>query len=137
MARYNKRNVKSVLNNPFALFCGAALLLATAGGCTSKVQNVQFKINSQPEGSHVAFNVSGPEIENSGDWIYLGHTPIRGVRQLEERKTAKAGKITMKVMHAGYYDQIREWDGKAFWDEAVEKGVIFWTPQLVPQPNVE
>ncbi len=104
-------------------------------GCASKTQTVQFKINSQPEGSHVVFNMSGPKLDRSGDWLYLGHTPIRGVRQIEQRKISEASKITLKVMHAGYYDQIREWDGPTFWEEAVKKGVIFWTPKLIEQPG--
>lgn len=105
-------------------------------GCAPKAQTVQFKINSEPAGSHVVINVSGPQRPHSGDWIYLGHTPIRGVRQLKEDE-AEGAKITLKVMHAGYYDQVREWDGEAFWNEAVERGVIFWTPELVPHPNAE
>ena len=114
----------------------ASLLLAVAvTGCSSKVQTVQFKINSEPAGSHVVLNVSGPKLPNSADWIYLGHTPIRGVRQISKDNVAKANKITLKVMHAGYYDQIREWDGEAFWNEAVERGVIFWTPELILHPN--
>ena len=113
----------------------AALFLAvTVTGCSSKTQTVQFKINSQPEGSHVVFNMSGPKLDNSADWLYLGHTPIRGVRQIQKDKIVDASKITLKVMHAGYYDQIREWDGPTFWEEAVKKGVIFWTPKLIQQP---
>ena len=113
-----------------------ALLLAfSVTGCSSKIQTVQFKINSEPEGSHVVLNVSGPELPNSAEWIYLGHTPIRGVRQISEDKVAEANKVTLKVMHAGYYDQTREWDGESFWNEAVERGVIFWTPELIPHPN--
>jgi hypothetical protein len=116
------------------LLLAAGLLVVTATGCSSKTQNVQFKINSEPEGSHVVMNVSGPERANSAEWIYLGHTPIRGVRQISEDE-AEGVKITLKVMHAGYYDQVREWDGEAFWNEAVERGVIFWTPELIPQPG--
>ena len=97
------------------------------------MQTVQFKINSEPEGAHVVIQVSSPDAPGSGDWIYMGNTPIRGVRQLDEDETADAT-ITLKVMHTGYYDQVRKWDGKSFWDEAVERGFIFWTPELVPQP---
>lgn len=117
------------------LIVAVFFLTVTVTGCASKTQTVQFKINSQPEGSHVVFNMSGEEIKNSGDWLYLGHTPIRGVRQIDQRKISDASKITLKVMHAGYYDQIREWDGPTFWEEAVKKGVIFWTPKLVEQPS--
>lgn len=130
--------IRERFSNPLqqaGLVLALSLLALTVTGCSSKVQTVQFKINSEPEGSHVVLNVSGPELPNSAEWIYLGHTPIRGVRQLSEDKVAEANKITLKVMHAGYYDQIREWDGEAFWNEAVERGVIFWTPELIPHPN--
>ena len=131
-------NIRETFTNSLhqaGLVLASLVLAVTVTGCSSKVQTVQFKINSEPEGSHVVLNVSGPEIPNSADWIYLGHTPIRGVRQISEDKVAEANKITLKVMHAGYYDQIREWDGEAFWNEAVERGVIFWTPSLIPHPN--
>ena len=97
------------------------------------MQTVQFKINSEPEGAHVIMQVSTPDTSGSADWIYMGNTPIRGVRQLDEDETEDAT-ITLKVIHTGYYDQVRKWDGESFWNEAVERGFIFWTPELVPQP---
>ncbi len=118
-----------------ALLPAIGLLFAVSiSGCASDVQTVNFKINSEPEGSHVVLNVSGLDRKNSSDWVYLGHTPIRIARQLKEDE-ASGVKITLKVMHAGYYDQVREWDGEAFWNEAVERGVLFWTPELVPHPH--
>ncbi len=126
----------SVFRQQTGLLLVLFLAAVVVSGCSSKVQTVQFKINSEPEGSHVVLNVSGPERPNSADWIYLGHTPIRGVRQLTEDE-AEETKITLKVMHAGYYDQVREWDGESFWNEAVERGVIFWTPELIPHPDTE
>ncbi|MCK5517095.1 MAG: hypothetical protein KAI39_09500 [Desulfobulbaceae bacterium] len=120
-------------SKPYLLMTALFLAVATTG-CSSKTQTVQFKINSQPEGSHVVFNMSGSKLDNSADWLYLGHTPIRGVRQIQENKIVDASKIALKVMHAGYYDQIREWDGPTFWEEAIEKGVVFWTPKLIQQP---
>lgn len=115
------------------LVMASALVFTTVTGCSSKM-NVQFKINSEPEGSHVVMNINGPELANSNEWIYLGHTPIRGVRQISEENVENV-KVTLKVMHTGYYDQVREWDGESFWNEAVERGVIFWTPELIPQPS--
>jgi hypothetical protein len=116
------------------LILAAGVALVGVTGCASDIQAVQFKINSEPEGAHVALQVSGPEHVRSTDWIYLGHTPIRIVRQFDEDAVAGA-KITMKVMHAGYYDQVREWDGESFLNEAVKSGVLFWTPELVPHPS--
>lgn len=129
--------IHKILSNSLrqsGLVLTSLLLTVFLNGCSSKVQTVQFKINSEPEGSHVAYRVSGPEAVNPEEWIYLGHTPIRGVRQISEDEVEDA-KITLKVMHAGYYDQIRDWDGETFWNEAVERGVIFWTPELIPHPN--
>ncbi|RUM35748.1 MAG: hypothetical protein DSY50_04095 [Desulfobulbus sp.] len=116
------------------LLAAAIGLLVGINGCSSDIQTVQFKINSEPEGSHVALKVSGPNRPRSSEWIYLGHTPIRIVRQFVEDDVPGA-KITLKVMHAGYYDQVREWDGEVFLNEAVKGGVLFWTPELVPHPT--
>ena len=88
------------------------ILAALLAGCSSK-QSVQFKINSEPEGAHVVYRVSGVDGPTRGEWIYLGHTPIRVVRQLDEETVTDADTITLKVMRAGYFDQVREvgWRG--------------------------
>ena len=124
----------AVLLHKMVLLAVAGLLLAGLNGCGSDIQTVKFKINSEPEGAHVALKVSGPDRPRSSEWIYLGHTPIRVVRQFNEDDVPGA-KITLKVMHAGYYDQVREWDGEAFLNTAVKNGVLFWTPELVPHPS--
>ena len=109
---------------------GALLVIA---GCSSATKTVKLKIHSQPEGAYIVYKVSGAEIPCSGKWIYLGNTPFRGVHQFNEDDLEDADKITLKVMRQGYSDQIIEWDGPGFWDEAEEKGVIFWTPELIPE----
>ena len=67
------------------------------------------------------------------DFVAAARVALGVVKELDEDETADAT-ITLKVMHTGYYDQVRKWDGESFWDEAVERGFIFWTPELVPQP---
>lgn len=115
------------------------LVLFTASvmvsGCSGKTMTVRFKVNTEPEGAHVVYQMVGPELNEQAEWIYLGSTPIRGIRQIDEDQITEATKITMKAMRAGYYDQIIEWNGKGFWEEAEKSGVIFWTPKLIPQPN--
>jgi hypothetical protein len=130
MSRYDK--LADLFKN-IALLAVGMVLVVGINGCGSDIQTVQFKINSEPEGSHVALNISGPDRPRSSEWIYLGHTPIRIVRQFNEDDVPES-KITLKVMHAGYYDQVREWDGEVFLNEAVKGGVLFWTPELVPHP---
>ncbi len=109
---------------------GALLVIA---GCSSATKTVKLKIHSQPEGAYIVYKVTGADIPCSGQWIYLGNTPFRGVHQFNEDDLEDADKITLKVMRQGYSDQIIEWDGPGFWDEAEEKGVIFWTPELIPE----
>ncbi len=106
-------------------------MLAVLSGCSDK-KIVTFKINSVPKGAHVLYQVVGKNIPCQGEWIYLGSTPVQGVRQLNEGQIEDAEKITLKVMHQGYLDQVKEWDGNGFWEEVEESDVIFWTPELIP-----
>lgn len=104
-------------------------------GCASPIKTVRMKIHSEPEGAYIVYKLSGPKAPCAGDWIYLGNTPFRGVHQFDKEQFDDVSKITFKVMHRGYSDQVIEWDGPGFWEEAEEKGLIFWTPELIPEPQ--
>ena len=112
-----------------------AVAVLLASGCSSKTATVRFKVNSQPEGSHVLYQALGKNVPCAGKWVYLGNTPLRGVHQFNEKELKGIQKIVMKVMQDGYYDQKREWDGPSFWEEAEGRGVIFWTPELIPSSS--
>jgi len=103
-------------------------------GCSNK-RTINFKVNSVPKGAHVLYQVVGEDMPCQGEWIYLGNTPVQGGRQFDEDQITAAKKITLKIMHRGYQDQIKEWDGISFWKEVEERDVIFWTPELVHSPN--
>jgi hypothetical protein len=109
-------------------------MLAFQSGCSDK-KTVNFKINSLPKGAPVLYQVIGENFPCRGQWIYLGNTPIQGVRTFNKGQLEDAEKITLKIMHQGYIDQIKEWDGAGFWQEVEESDVIFWTPQLIPSPK--
>ena len=113
------------------------LIIGCMTGCGRKNQNIPFKVNSQPEGAQVLFNMSGSWSQKNQDWLYLGHTPLRAIRLLNEDEVTGSGKVTLKVMHAGYYDQVKEWDGETFWAQIEQEGFVFWAPQLIPQPLAE
>ncbi len=115
----------------FAIFLFVILLMVSA--CADK-KIVKFKINSVPKGAHILYKVEGGESSCQGQWLYLGNTPWQGVRQLSEDDVEGADKITLKVLHNGYHEQVKEWDGIGFWEEAEERDVIFWTPELIPNP---
>ncbi|PIE57209.1 MAG: hypothetical protein CSA34_00070 [Desulfobulbus propionicus] len=113
--------------------CAALLLL---GGCSSMV-SVPYKINAEPEGSYLLMQVTGDdeEVPCVNEWVYLGQTPVQGIRQFDSSVLKKIDKVTLKVMHDGFVGQIREWDGEGFWREAEGKGAIYWTPELVETGN--
>lgn len=116
------------------LFLLAALIVSfLLTGCSPATRTVKLKIHSQPEGAYIVYRVTGSEVPCAGEWIYLGNTPFRGVHQFTEDELDNADKITIRVMRQGYTDQVIQWDGPGFWDEAEEKGVIFWTPELIPE----
>ena len=104
--------------------------LALLSGCADS-RTVRFKINSVPKGAHVLYQVEGEGMPCKGKWVYLGNTPLQGVQQFNEGQMAGADKITLRILHNGYHDQSREWDGESFWQEIEEKDVIFWTPELI------
>ena len=112
----------------YAIFLSMLVLLS---GCADR-KTISFKINSVPKGAHVLYRVVGGDIPCQGQWIYLGNTPLQGVRQFGEEQFVEAEKITLKVMHNGFHDQVKEWDGAGFWEEVETHDVIFWAPELVP-----
>lgn len=126
--QFSKRRVSV----PVSFFYSITLLsiLALLSGCSGK-KTVSFKINSVPKGAHVLYQVVGEDVPCQGQWIYLGNTPVQGVRQFDEDQLEDAEKITLKIMHRGYHDQVKEWDGTGFWKEVEERDVIFWTPELI------
>jgi hypothetical protein len=124
-----KKSFTSVI---YPVLCGLCVFILLQG-CSSATKTVKLKIHSEPEGAYIVYKVKGAEIPCAGEWIYLGNTPFRGIHQFSEDQLEDADKITLKVMRQGYTDQIIEWSGPAFWEEAETKGVIFWTPELIPE----
>lgn len=110
------------------------ITLLMISGCADK-KSVRFKIDSVPKGAHVLYQVAGGDSPCQGQWLYMGSTPLQGVRQLSENEVEDADKIMIKVFHNGYHDQIKEWDGAGFWQEIEERDVIFWAPELIPNPK--
>ena len=109
-----------------------AATVALLSGCGDKITSVRFKVNSEPEGAYVVYQMSGTKTPCAGEWIYLGNTPLQGVHQFSREQLENSDKITLKVMQPGYVDQKKDWDGDSFYEEAEEKGVIYWTPEMIP-----
>jgi len=130
-----KQTTRNIPISKQFLFLGCLLVIVLMiSGCADK-KTVRFKIDSVPKGSHVLYQVTGGDSPCQGQWLYLGSTPLQGVRQLFENEVEDADKITLKIFHNGYHDQIKEWDGAGFWQEVEERDVIFWAPELIPNPK--
>ncbi|MDX9835699.1 MAG: hypothetical protein RBT36_10895 [Desulfobulbus sp.] len=110
--------------------CGAVLLALS--GCGNKTTAVRFKVNSEPEGAYVLYQMSGPDVPCAGEWIYFGNTPLQGIHQFTSKQLKGSDRISLKVMQPGYMDQKKDWAGVAFYDEAMKNGVIYWTPEMIP-----
>lgn len=115
----------------FLYSIGLFIILFTITGCATQ-KTVRFKINSVPKGAHVLYQVKGGNSPCQGQWLYLGNTPLQSVRQLAENEVEDADKITLRIIHNGYHEQTKEWDGIGFWEEIEERDMIFWTPELIP-----
>ena len=70
------------MKNRISSVCCMAILiaaLAVLSGCANK-KTVNFKINSVPKGAYVLYQVVGKDISCQGQWIFIGNTPLQGVR---------------------------------------------------------
>lgn len=110
--------------------CSLFLCSLLAGGCSSR-QHINLNIHTEPEGAHLVYKIDKEKTEKEAVWIYLGVTPYNGVSLIEEDELEPGDKISFKVMHNGYLDQIKQWNGERFVEEFEESGVIFWTPRLI------
>ena len=118
--------------NTIGSFVLVAASIFFLSGCGDKTASVRFKVNSEPEGAYVVYQMSGTKTPCAGEWIFLGNTPLQGVHQFSKEQLENSDKITLKVMQPGYVEQKKDWDGSSFYEEAQEKGVIYWTPEMIP-----
>ena len=116
------------MNYKWLLVSMSVLLTACATGPVT----VPITVQSDPLGSHVIYKLPSTAEGASGDWVYLGKTPIdlRQVVDGDELKKAQAFRV--KVFKDGYNDQVRDWSEGEIEEAIEEKGHIFWNPKLVP-----
>ena len=99
-------------------------VLLSAGGCASTMSTkpLPFRVQSYPLGAYVLM-----QIDNSGDWIYVGNTPLNIQRTVPT--TFKS--ISIRVMKNGYYNQTNQWSAEEIQQEVQEKNMVFWNPKMV------
>jgi len=103
------------------------------GGCASTIRTVPFKVQSDPLGGVVLYQVQADvEDERTYDWIYLGLTPLDIRRAVHKLDLKRADAFVLRVMKEGYLDQRKSWTGEQLVKEAKSKGAVFWNPRLVP-----
>ena len=109
----------------------AGLGLIAAAGCSSS-NTIPMKIQSDPLGAYVLYQKRNPSSDSSGDWIYLGKTPINVQHSIGGNGLSSNEVLRLRVMKDGYSDQIRDWSDKEVDDDIDRMGHLFWNPRLVP-----
>lgn len=114
-------------------FVAAAAVLLVLSGCASTVNTVPWKIQSDPLGAYVLYQVQRDKAdEQNSDWIYLGITPLDIRRTVLSTDLKRADAFVIRVMKDGYLDQKKAWTGEQIVKEAKSKGAVFWNPRLIP-----
>ena len=115
-------------------FTVALLVILTR--CASSVRTVPFKVQSDPLGAYVLYQIQADQHDNRNyDWIYLGNTPLDIRRAVDSSDLKRADAFVIRVMKEGYLDQQKAWTGEQIVKEAKKKGAVFWNPRLVPADN--
>ncbi|MGB5709152.1 MAG: hypothetical protein WBM41_20265 [Arenicellales bacterium] len=113
--------------------CALVVVLA---GCASSVKTVPFKVQSDPLGAYVLYQIQADRNDTRNyDWIYLGNTPLDIRRAVLSRDLKRADAFVVRVMKEGYLDQQKAWTGEQIVKEAKKKGAVFWNPRLIPSTN--
>ena len=103
-----------------ALFLG----VLSMSGCASN-QNINLKVHTEPEGSHIIYRI------DDNRWTYLGVTPLDTIEVIHEDELKGNHTFSMKAMRCGYLEQSKEWTGNQLLEENDSKGMVFWTPRLI------
>ena len=109
-----------------------AMLFVSA--CSS-MHPITVNVYSEPEGAHVLYKLDIDEPQSPPEWVYLGSTPLKAVKMIDGWDFDSANKVTLKVLRNGYIEQIKEWNAENFHDEYKDKGVIFWSPTMIPSKH--
>lgn len=109
------------------------LVIVILTGCASSVKTVPFKIQSDPLGAYVLYQIQADQYDDRNyDWIYLGNTPLDIRRTVASSDLKRADAFVIRVMKEGYLDQQKAWTGEQIVKEAKKKGAVFWNPRLIP-----
>jgi len=119
-----------------ALLNGIALAtIVLVGGCTtSSSRLVPFAVQSDPLGAHVLYKYTAGQDAgvDTGDWIYLGITPVDLRREVERIAFKRDDAFTLRVLKDGYLEQRKTWGGREIKEQLDSIGKVFWNPRLVP-----
>lgn len=108
----------------------AACLLFLSACSSNKV--IPMVIQSDPLGADVVYQVRSTKTNTTGDWIYLGKTPLEVNRKHAKDKLDDSHAFVFRVFKDGYLEQTKEWRGSDLEEEEDDKGHMFWNPRLVP-----
>ncbi|MEJ2178219.1 MAG: hypothetical protein P8Y12_09805, partial [Gammaproteobacteria bacterium] len=101
------------------------MVIVILTGCASSVKTVPFKIQSDPLGAFVLYQIQAVQYDDRNyDWIYLGNTPLDIRRTVASSDLKRADAFVIRVMKEGYLDQQKAWTGEQIVKEAKKKGAV-------------
>lgn len=121
----------TVAINKFVRAAGVAGSLLFFTACSS-TKVIPMVIQSDPLGADVVYQVRSTESKKTGDWIYLGKTPLEVNRKHHKDMLDDSHTFVFRAFKEGYLDQTKELRGSDLEDEEDDKGHMFWNPRLVP-----
>ncbi|MEM7193677.1 MAG: hypothetical protein AAF402_01920 [Pseudomonadota bacterium] len=127
--------MKQVKRSPATLarMLVVSIVFMIVTGCASSgVTTVPMKIQSDPLGAYVMFQVQGGDQSASYDWIFLGNTPVDVRKSIDESDWDHADAFVLRVMKEGYLEQQKSFTARDFYREVQEKDTVFWNPKLIP-----
>ena len=105
----------------------ALSLMMTA--CSPNRKDVPIQVHSDPLGAYALMQVKRKK-DLDNDWIFLGPTPINLEKSVNFDGVTQ---VSIKVIRAGFYEQVKSWTKKDFIRESQQGDGILYIPNLVRQ----
>lgn len=105
------------------------LFALSMSGCATSMDPVPLKVFSDPQGGYVLMKVDQGN-ESDSPWIYLGTTPLETTYAFDKNSVDSADKISFRILKEGYFDQTKDWSVEKFKEDAKNRNMIYWNPNL-------
>lgn len=110
-------------------FSTLVVLCLTLIACGGNKKHIPLNIHSDPLGAYTMVQIKYKG-EIDSDWIFLGATPIMQDKSLN---FDNAVEVSLKVIRAGFHEQVKTWKKSDFLKEYKRNKEIVWVPNMIKQ----